>query len=155
MSTLHCPIRLDSMDGDRSLQLDALVDTGSLYTTVPASLLKRLGVAPTDKARLELADGRRDTYDIGEARAAVEERSTATWVVFGEDDARPCSGRTRSRDSVYRSTRPRRLWNLHARGTPFIGRPGPGDSGTYTLEGLRLSVDPAQETLEPMPYSPT
>ena len=29
MATLRCPIRLDSMDGKQSLQLDALVDTDS------------------------------------------------------------------------------------------------------------------------------
>lgn len=117
VGTFDWPIRLDSMDGNRSVQLDALVDTGSFYTIVPASLLTRLGVAPTDRAGLELADGRRVTYDIGEARATVDGRSVATLVVFGEDGARPLLG-------------------------------------AYTLEGLRLSVDPVQETLEPIPYAP-
>lgn len=117
MGTFNWPLRLDSMDGNRSLQLDALVDTGSFYTIVPAGLLTRLGIAPTDRARLELADGRRVTYEMGEARATVDGRSTATWVVFGEDGARPLLG-------------------------------------AYTLEGLRLSVDPVQETLEPIPSAP-
>ena len=117
MGTFNWPIRLDSMDGKQSLQLEALVDTGSFYTIVPASLLTSLGVTPTDKAGLELADGRKVTYDMGEARATVDGRSVATLVVFGEDDAHPLLG-------------------------------------AYTLEGLRLTVDPVEETLEPIPYAP-
>ena len=115
MATLRCPIRLDSMDGKQSLQLDALVDTGSFVTIVPASLLKELGVVPTEKVGIELADGRRVAWDIGEARATVDGHSTATLVVFGEEDADPVLGR-------------------------------------YTLAGLRLSVDPVEETLVPTPY---
>ena len=116
VGTFNRPIRLDSMDGKRSLRLDALVDTGSFYTIVPASMLTRLEVARTDEAWLELADGRQVAYDMGEARATVDGRSTATWVVFGEDGVRPLLG-------------------------------------AYTLEGLRLSVDPVEETLVPIPYA--
>ena len=116
MGTFNRPIRLDSMDGEQSLQLDALVDTGSFYTIVPSSLLKRLGVVPTDNVRLELADGRRVTCDLGETRATIAGRSTVTWVAFGEDGVEPVLG-------------------------------------AYTLEGLRLSVDPVQETLVPIPYA--
>ena len=93
MATLRRPIRLDSMDGEQSLQLDALVDTGSFVTIVPASLLKELGVVPTEKVGLELAGGRRVAWDIGEARATVDGHSTATLVVFGEEDADPVLGR--------------------------------------------------------------
>ena len=116
MGVFNWPIRLDSMDGERSLQLDAMVDTGSSYTTVPASLLRNLRVVPTEKVGLVLADGRRVTYDIGEARATVDGRSTPTWVVFGEEGADPLLG-------------------------------------AYTLEGLRLAVDPWRLTLVPLPYA--
>ena len=65
MGVFNWPVRLDSTDAERSLQLDALV---------------------------ELADGRTNLYDIGEARATIGERSATTWVIFGEDDARPLLG---------------------------------------------------------------
>ena len=116
MGTLHRPIRLGSMDGRQSLQLDALVDTGSFLTIVPASLLRELGVVPTEKVGLELADGRRVVWGIGEARATGDGRSTATLVVFGEEGADPVLGR-------------------------------------YALKGLRLSVDPVEEALVPIPYA--
>ena len=116
MGVFNWPIRLESIDGKQSLQLDALVDTGSFYTIVPTSLLRRLETVPTEKVGLELADGRRVVWDIGEARAMVDGRRVTTLVAFGEDGVEPVLG-------------------------------------AYTLEGLRLSVDPVEETLVPIPYA--
>lgn len=92
VGTFDWPIQFDSMDGERSVQLDALVDTGSSFTSAPASLLSQLGVAPRMKVEMELADGRTALYDMGEARATVSGRSATTWVVFGDEDARPLLG---------------------------------------------------------------
>ena len=112
MGVFSWPIRLDSMDGSRSLEIEAMVDTGASYTIVPANLLDDLGVQPIDKLGLVLADGRRVEYDMGEARATINGRSIPTLVVFGEDNARPLLG-------------------------------------AYTLEGLRLAVDPTNGRLMP------
>ena len=100
------------MDGERSLELEAMVDTGASYTIVPAILLKELGVSPIDKIGLVLADGRPVEYDIGRAVATIDGRTEATLVVFGDDNARPLLG-------------------------------------AYTLEGLRLAVDPTHSRLIP------
>lgn len=112
MGVFNWPIRLDSMDGQQSLEIEALVDTGASYTIVPAHLLMDLGVSPMDKISLVLADGRPGEYDIGEARATIDGRSIPTLVVFGEDNA-------------------------------------PALLGAYTLEGLRLAVDPTNGRLIP------
>ena len=112
MGVFDWPVRLDSMDGQQSLEIEAMVDTGASYTIVPAHLLKDLGVSPIDTIRLVLADGRPVEYDIGEALATVNGRSIPTLVVFGEDNARALLG-------------------------------------AYTLEGLRLAVDPANRNLVP------
>ncbi len=112
MGVFNWPIRLDSMDGQQSLEIDAMVDTGASYTIVPAHLLKDLGVSPMEKISLMLADGRPVEYDIGEARATIDGRSIPTLVVFGEDNARALLG-------------------------------------AYTLEGLRLAVDPTHGRLIP------
>ena len=113
MGVFNWPVRLDSMDGEHSLEVEAMVDTGASYTIVPASLLKDLGVSPIDKIGLVLADGRPVEYDIGRAMATVNGRTEATLVVFGEDDARALLG-------------------------------------AYTLEGLRLTVDPVHGRLIPL-----
>ncbi len=112
MGVFNWPIRLDSMDGQRSLEIEAMVDTGASYTIVPAHLLKDLGVSPMDEISLVLADGRPVEYDIGEARATINGRSIPTLVVFGENNARALLG-------------------------------------AYTLEGLRLAVDPIHGRLIP------
>ncbi len=112
MGVFNWPIRLDSMDGQRSLELEAMVDTGASYTIVPAKLLHDLGVSPIDKIGLVLADGRAVEYDLGRAMATINGRTEATLVVFGENGARALLG-------------------------------------AYTLEGLRLAVDPTHGRLVP------
>ena len=112
MGVFNWPLRLDSMDGQRSLELEAMVDTGASYTIVPGNRLRELGVEPVDKIGLVLADGRAVEYDLGEARATIDGRSIPTLVVFGDDNARALLG-------------------------------------AYTLEGLRLAVDPTHQRLIP------
>ena len=112
MGVFSRPVRLSSMDGERSLDIEALVDTGASFTMVPADLLSELGVSPTGTVTLELADGRRVGYDIGRAMASIGERTEATLVVFGEENTDPLLG-------------------------------------AYTLEGLRLAVDPVHGRLIP------
>ena len=92
MGTFNWPIRLDSLDGQRSLDIEAMVDTGASYTIVPARLLRELGVSPIDKISLVLADGRTVEYEMGEARATISGRSIPTLVIFGADDARALLG---------------------------------------------------------------
>ena len=75
------------MDGQQSLEIEATVDTGAAYTTLPASLLRELGVTPKGKRKLPLTDGRRFHMDYGEAQATIDGETVTTLVVFGEDDA--------------------------------------------------------------------
>ena len=117
------------MDGQQTRNVQATVDTGAAYTTLPGSLLREIGVAPVGKRRFLLAerlrpggesggsaiaahDQRRIELDCGEARASINGESVATLVVFGEDDA-------------------------------------PALLGAYTLEGLALAVDPVEQRLIP------
>ena len=75
------------MDGQHSRDIEATVDTGAAYTTLPARLLRELGVAPMGKRRFLLADGRRIEMEYGEARASINGEQVTTLVVFGEDDS--------------------------------------------------------------------
>ena len=87
VGTFNWPLRITSMDGRQVREIEATVDTGAAYTTLPTSLLRELGVAPMGKRRFLLADGRRIEMDYGEARATVDGESVTTLVVFGEDGA--------------------------------------------------------------------
>ena len=89
METFDWPLHISSMDGQRSREIEATVDTGAAYTTLPGSLLRELSVAPTGKRRFLLADGRRVDMDFGQAWAMIDSESVVTVVVFGEDDGLP------------------------------------------------------------------
>ena len=92
MGTFEWPVRISSMDGQRVRDVEATVDTGAAYTTLPASLLNELGIEPMGKRTFLLADGRRVEIDYGQAWATINGESVVTIVVFGEDDAPPLLG---------------------------------------------------------------
>ncbi|MFA0782616.1 aspartyl protease family protein [Fervidibacter sacchari] len=46
------------MDQSRFEQIEALVDTGAIYTVVPSDVLERLGITPQFRRRFRVADGR-------------------------------------------------------------------------------------------------
>ena len=92
MGTFKWPLRISSMDGLQTQEIEATVDTGAAYTTLPTRLLRELGVTPMGKRRFLLADGRRIDMDYGQAWASINGDSVVTLVVFGEDDAPPLLG---------------------------------------------------------------
>ena len=112
MGTFSWPLHISAMNGGLSREIEATVDTGAAYTTLPARLLRELEIEPMDRAVFLLADGRRVEMEIGRAWATINGASEVTLVVFGEDDA-------------------------------------PALLGAYTLEGLRLAVDPVAQRLIP------
>ena len=93
MGTFNWPIRLESMDGAKSLEIEAMVGTGAMYTIAPSHLLKELGVNPIDKISLTSKDGQTVDGDIGRATATIDGRSIPTLVVFGDNDTQALLGR--------------------------------------------------------------
>ena len=85
MGTFRCPLRISSMDGERAMDVEALVDTGAAFTTLPSSLLRDLEIEPIGTRRFRVADGRRVEMDIGQAWATIDGESVVTIVAFGED----------------------------------------------------------------------
>jgi len=51
-------------DPSRSQEVSLLVDTGAAYTAIPQPVLEVLGVRPTAKRAVTLADGREETWDL-------------------------------------------------------------------------------------------
>jgi clan AA aspartic protease len=84
-------VRIDVGDpnGERFETVDAIVDTGATRTTIPARLLRALGVYPYRTGSFRLADGRTRELGLGRTRVRVEGREELTQVAFGDDEM-PC-----------------------------------------------------------------
>ena len=87
MGTFTWPMRVSSMDRKRSRDVEAMVDTGAFYTTLPGALLRELGVEPTGRQWFEVADGRVVPMDIGRAWVMIDGEEEITLVAFGPDNA--------------------------------------------------------------------
>ena len=72
--------------------LDALVDTGSTFTSVPESILRGLGVRPRRRVRLRLADGRSHLQDLGHLNVQIDGLEGPTYIVFGAEGSPPAIG---------------------------------------------------------------
>ena len=110
-------IDVGGLDGSRFERVDAWVDTGAFYSSVPRPLLESLGVVPHIREPFRLADGRVVETAIGRAFIRIGDRAEITLVLFGEPES-------------------------------------PSLLGAYSLEGLRLAVDPGTQRLMPMPWLP-
>lgn len=72
------------------------VDTGALYSFVPGKRLEEIGLKPIRSRELIMADGRRDSMQLGEARLAIEElgETLTCPVVFGPENSLNLLGAT-------------------------------------------------------------
>src|SRR5205823_3726201 len=61
-----------------------LVDSGAIYTVVPAELLESIGIRPTQQEEFELANGELITRRKGIAAFRYEGRIGGSDVIFGE-----------------------------------------------------------------------
>ncbi|WP_420435410.1 aspartyl protease family protein [Candidatus Poriferisocius sp.] len=87
MGTFTWPIRLTPMGGGRSLETEAMVDTGATYTTLPRRKLQELGIEPIARRRFLLADGKPVDMEVGQAWIEIDGESVVTVVAFGADNA--------------------------------------------------------------------
>ena len=92
MGTFHVPVEVSDLEGRRSEQIEAMVDTGSTYLSLPRPFLEALGVVPYTSDRFVYADGREVECDIGRVRITVRGRSEITLVVFAEPGSPPLLG---------------------------------------------------------------
>ena len=72
------------MQGQRFENLEVVVDTRATLSTVPRTLLERLGVPVERSAQSELADGSVVPVDVGRTIIRLEEKEFPTPVIFGE-----------------------------------------------------------------------
>lgn len=87
MGTFSYPLEIISADGARFETIDALVDTGSTFTCLPAALLREFGVVPYRRIQSELADGSVVEDEVGIVHVRVEGIETPTLAIFAEEGA--------------------------------------------------------------------
>jgi clan AA aspartic protease len=82
--TVHIGVAKVS-DPQKRSDVALLVDTGALYSIVPAKVLQGLGVEADERAEFEMADGRVIERSVGEARFYFDGRKATSPVIFGEE----------------------------------------------------------------------
>lgn len=92
MGSFHVAIDIGNLAGGSLARLDALVDTGATYTSVPRDRLEALGVRSDEQWPFILADGREVAYDIAWVRIRIGHRSQPTIAVFADPGSDPLLG---------------------------------------------------------------
>jgi predicted aspartyl protease len=93
MGTFFAEVRLASPARPRSGRaVKLLVDSGSLYTWVPAAVLRELGAEPTERRRLLTIEGRTLERGAAEVLITIEGRTLHTLCMFGEPGDLPVLG---------------------------------------------------------------
>jgi len=72
--------------------VEALVDTGALFTAVPAPILERLGVEPFRMIPIQLANGSVERWRLGQVEAELDGQRMPILCLFGSPDAPPLLG---------------------------------------------------------------
>jgi clan AA aspartic protease len=72
---------------DQQLELEGLVDTGALFSQVPADVMVRIGVTPSGTRAVHYADGKKDTVPVAKVDIAIDGAETATMVLCGKPNS--------------------------------------------------------------------
>ena len=87
MGTFTHPITLIAASGPETETVEALVNTGATFTSMPSPILERLGVAPVRRIRLGLANSEIVERSMGEVLAQLDGEKSTIWCVFSPPSA--------------------------------------------------------------------
>ena len=94
LGTFTVSLQIGDLAGQRFIDIEALVDTGSSDTLLPRDILEGLGIPAVDRFTYSLAGETLVEYDVGEARLRLNGRERTTQVVFGPQGVTPLLGAT-------------------------------------------------------------
>ena len=97
MTMLSVSVRVHADgDGRGPVEVEALVDTGAIFTLLPRSLLQSLGLEPRGRQTFRTVDGKAIDRDIGVAHLEVQGRLSTIPipVIFGDPTDIPVLGVT-------------------------------------------------------------
>ena len=92
MGIFTVSIVVGDLEWQRTAPLEALVDTGTTFSAVPASVLAQLGIEPMVRREVEFANGHVEDVPIGWLRLVVESQDILTPVMFNEEGTEPLLG---------------------------------------------------------------
>lgn len=72
--------------------LEAMVDTGAMFTVIPAPMLERLGVRPFRTMPVRFANGQIEEWPLGQVEAELNGVRMPILCLFGSTDAPPLIG---------------------------------------------------------------
>ena len=85
METFSVPISIGDPQGEHWIEMDALVDTGASVTSVPASILRELGMRPVLSQEFRFAQGEVRRMNMGETRIRIDGREVGTLFLFNDE----------------------------------------------------------------------
>lgn len=92
MGHFSVPLEIGNLHDPRIEHVEAMVDTGSTYTWIPAPVLVRLGVAAEEQRPVVLADGDEVQCGLAWVRARLGKQSHPALVVFAQPASKPLLG---------------------------------------------------------------
>jgi predicted aspartyl protease len=87
-------IRVYSLDLTKWEEVEVLVDSGALFTSMPRHILEGLGLKPVTRQRPRVYGGGVVERDIGGAAVEYGERRAIVPIIFGEPEDIPVLGAT-------------------------------------------------------------
>ena len=94
MGLVYSVMEVGDPSGRRFVPFRGLVDTGAVYTTLPARLLESLQVSPTATGIFELGDGRTVERGFCYTRLRYDGENVTVPVAFDASDSEPLIGAT-------------------------------------------------------------
>ncbi len=92
MGVFHVELEIGDPRGQNYQIVEAMVDSGATYTTMPASLLRGLGVEPRNNRTFVLADGSQIRRGLGQTWFRLEGEEYISPVIFWDEDTTPLLG---------------------------------------------------------------
>ena len=75
-----------------TVRVTLMVDSGAIYSVLPAAVWRPLGLVGDREVDFSLADGTIMTREVSECRFDIEDRGATSPVVLGRDDEGPLLG---------------------------------------------------------------
>jgi large subunit ribosomal protein L1 len=92
VGTFKSTFEVGSPDSSRFQMVEALVDTGAIFSRVPGSVLESLGHKRSGRASFELGDGSVVDWHVTDVPVRIGDEVNVTACIWGPEDAVPVLG---------------------------------------------------------------